>query len=145
MVLSLLSELGASVCVNSAEETFITALADGTAKAGWVVGLTAAGVIAGSDTDGVDEFVGIVMERYDTDLDTAVTAGKTVQVVLPRSGHRYRVIVTDLNSSIPGVPVGFGATAGALSVVATIESTHVARTWKYTDGDTIAELIWGGG
>lgn len=144
MASSAISDLGGEICVDSGEiEIKVTALADGTMKAGNVVGITAAGVVDGVDTDGVDEFVGILDKRYDTAIDTAPTAGEVVQVIIPISGRRYRIFVTDLNTSIPGATIGFGSTAGSLSVVAALENEHVARAYKYTDGDTVAEVIWG--
>jgi hypothetical protein len=139
---STISGLGGSViCGDENDEDMVTMIADGTAKAGWLVG-NSSGTIAGTDTDGVDTFVGILKERYDTDLDSIPTAGKPVTVVRPRSGHRYRVFVTDLNASGPGLPLQFGATAGSLSVVAAVEGAKVAYTTKYTDNDTVAEITW---
>ena len=144
MVKTLISEMGGSICVSSAEETYVTAIADGTAKAGHLVGLIiATGVVAGCNTTNVDEFVGILCERYDTDIDTAPTSGKTVRVVLPKSGHIYRMFCADLNATGIGLCVGFGATAGVLALVAAIENTHIARSWTYTDGDSVGDFIWG--
>jgi hypothetical protein len=137
-----LSDLKGGVIVGpESEEEFITLLADGTAKAGWAVGNNA-GAVAGTDTDAVDTFVGFLVERYDTDLNTAPTATVPVRVVKPKSGHKYRVKLTDLNASGPGIPLQFGSTAGALSVVAAVESAKVAYTWKYTDGDTFGVIVW---
>ena len=144
MVKTLISEMGGSICVSSAEETYVTAIADGTAKAGHLVGLIiATGVVAGCNTTNVDEFVGILCERYDTDIDTAIGSGKTVRIVLPKSGHKYRMFTADLGATGVGICVGFGADAGVLALVAAIENTHIARSWKYTDDDTVGEFIWG--
>jgi len=145
MVKSKISELGGQICVDSGGlEIRVTAKADGTAKAGWVCGLTVAGVVDGSDTDNVDEFVGILAKRYDTAIDTIPTAGEAVELIIPIAGRRYRIFVTDLNTSIPGATVNFGGTAGSLTVVAALEGAHIARAYNYTDGDTVAEVIWGG-
>jgi hypothetical protein len=144
MVLSKISDLGGEICVDSGGlETRVIAKADGTAKAGWIVGLTTAGIVAGTDTDAPDALLGILDRRYDTPIDDIPTAGLAVEVIIPIAGKRYRVFVTDLNSSLPGVPVLPGATAGSLSVQAAVEGAHVARTSKYTDGDTVAEVVWG--
>ena len=144
MVKSKISELGGSVCVSSAEETYVTGIADGTAKAGWLVGLViATGVVAGCDTDGVDEFVGILCERYDTDIDTAIASGKTVRIVIPKAGHKYRMFTADLGAAGIGICAGFGADAGVLALVAAAENTHLCRSWIYTDDDTVGEFIWG--
>jgi hypothetical protein len=145
MVLSKISDLGGEICVDSGGlEIRKPAVADGTAKAGWIVSLTTAGVVAGVDVDaGPDAITGILDRRYDTPIDDVPTAGLAVEVIIPVAGRRYRIFVTDLNSSLGGVTVGPGSTAGALSVVAAVEDAHVARTDKYTDGDTVAEVIWG--
>jgi len=137
-----ISDLKGDVIVgDEGEEEITTMLADGTAKAGQFVG-NSSGTVAGCDTDGVDTFVGIQLKRYDTDLDTAPTAAKPVRVVKPKSGHKYRVFVTDLNASGPGILLNFGSTAGSLSVVAAIENEKVAKTVSYTDGDTVAVIEW---
>jgi len=144
MSLSKVSDYRGSVCVNASEEFYVTAIADGTCKAGNVVNVTTAtAAVAQTDVDSVDLFTGILEVRYDTDVDTAPTAAKIVQVVLPQVGHKYIVTVVDLNASGPGIPLTFHTTAGSLTKVTDVEATHVARTWRYTDGDTIAEVIWG--
>ena len=146
MVLSKISELGGSVCVDASDESFVTLIADGTSKAGWFVGSTTAGVTAGTDIGSVENFVGIQVERYDTDLDTAPTSTKTVRVVRPKSGHRYRAFIDDMNASGPGIPASFGATAGSLKPATAIGGAAievVAVTGKgYTDGDTVGEIQW---
>ena len=143
MALSKISELGSGVCVDSGAELTITALADGTAKAGWYVGLTAAGVVAGADSDSPDAGFGLLLKRYDTDLDTSPTATRQVRVVIPRAGRRYRVFCADMNASLVGLPMNVAADAGKFAVVATVESYHLCRCSRYTDGDTVAEVIWG--
>lgn len=144
MVLSKLSEYRSTVEVDADQENFITALAEGTSKPGDVVNVTTAtGVIAQTDIDIVDLFIGILATRYDTDINSVITATKTVRVLIPKVGHKYIVTVVDLSASGPGIPLTFHTTAGALTKVTDVEATHVARTWRYTSGDTIAEVIWG--
>jgi len=150
---SKLSELKMGVlCGPRSEERIVTMLADGTAKAGWMVADQGAedddpthlSIAVGVDVDAnIDNFVGIQLQRYDTDIDTAPTSGKVIEVVIPTPTHDYNIICTDLNLDGPGNPVTFGNTPGALSIVANVEAAHVAKTSKYTDGDTIGRFTWG--
>ena len=144
MVKSKLSDYRSTVEVDADSENFVTAIAEGTSKACDVVNVTTGtGIIAQTDVDSVDLFTGILATRYDTDIDTAPTATKTVRVLLPKTGHKYIVTVVDLSASGPGIPLTFHTTAGALTKVTDVEATHICRTWRYTDGDTVAEVIWG--
>jgi hypothetical protein len=144
MVNSTISYYGGSVCVGpKADETFVTAKADGTSKAGNMVTILSTGFVDNTDVNAVDFFVGIMMERYDTDIDTAPTSGKLVQIVIPKVGHKYRVLCSDMDTSAPGQGATFSTTEGVLAKVTDIEATHVCRTSKYEDGDTVAEVIWG--
>lgn len=143
-----LSDLGGGVCIDSGEELTITLLADGTAKAGWLVGQSAGAVTArGVDVDGnLDEMIGILMERYDTDLDTAPTAGELVKVVIPRSGRRYRVYMSDQGGAkYAGEPMVPHATdAGQITAGGDVEAVHIGRLAKdIADDDRFCELIWG--
>jgi hypothetical protein len=144
MALTKISELGGKVIQgDEQDELIIPAKGDGTAKPGWLVGLTAAGVIAGTDEDGVDEFVGIVLPSHETDVDAVITSGANCSVVVPRSGHLYAFFVEDLNSSIPGNAVIFSGTAGSAGPLATIESSNaIAYAYRYTDGDTVGIFMW---
>lgn len=148
MANTLLSQLGGSIFVDGYDgETIITLLADGTAKAGWIVGQSAGAVSArGTDVDGnLDETMGILKERYDTDIDTAPTANELVEVVIPKSGRRYRVLMIDQNGALnPGEPMTFSNTAGAVTAGANIEAEHCGRLNKaIADDDLWCELIWG--
>ena len=144
MSLSKLSNYRSTVEVDADQENFVTAIAEGTSKACDMVNVTTAtAVIAQTDIDSVDLFTGILATRYDTDIDSVPTATKTVRVLLPKTGHKYIVTVVDLSASGPGIPLTFHTTAGALTKVTDVEATHICRTWRYTDGDTVAEVIWG--
>lgn len=142
MVLSKISEVGGVIQGNWDDEIIVPAIADGTAKAGWLVGITAAGAVAGIDTDGVDHFVGILLEQKDVDMDTAITASKPVSVVIPQSGHLYGVFCADLGTSTVGTLLSAGSDAGVMAKVAAVENFHMARTYRYTDNDTVCIAIW---
>ena len=143
MALSKISELGGQVILGDyLDETILPAIADGTAKAGWLVGLTTAGVVAGADTDAPDAFIGILLPHYLIDVDGAITAALPVSVVIPKSGHLYAMFVADMNSSLVGLPVNISGDAGVLAVVAAAEGQHIARSYAYTDGDTVGIFVW---
>ena len=142
---STISALGDSVLMGPEnDELMVTAIASGSEKAGHCVNITTAtGAAAITDVDAVDLFVGICKERYDTDIDTAFTSGDAIQVIIPRSGHLYRVITANLSASGPGVAMIFTNAAG-LGKQTAIETNERCRTYydTYVTGDTVAEVIW---
>lgn len=144
-----LSDLGGSIFVDGYDgERKVTLKADGTAKAGHLVGQAAGdGIARGVDVDGnLDEFDGIQATRYDTDIDTAPTAGVAVDVYYPISGHRYRVSMGDPGGAIyVGEPMIHHATqAGALYKGGDIEAVYSARLSKdAANGDNFCEVVWG--
>ena len=143
MALSKISELGGQVILgNYLDEMIVPAIADGTAKAGWLVGISAAGVVGGTDTGAPDQITGFLLPQHTIDVDTAITSPLKVNVVIPKSGHLYACFVTDLNTSVPGSALKPSATAGSMAIEAVIENTHIARTYSYTDGDTVAVVTW---
>lgn len=142
-----LSTLGGRVCMDSrANELVIVRKADGTLKAGHLAdisGETAVGV----DVDGnLDEFGGFVLPRYDTDVDTAITATRLIEIVIPQGGHLYNVYISDPGAAnYAGEPYKFHATdAGQLDAGADIEAEHVARLFDdILDTTRFATIIWG--
>ena len=143
------SSLGGSIFVDGYDgERKVTLIADGTAKAGWLVGQTAgSGTMRGINPTGdLDEFDGICEKRYDTDIDTAFTGGVVVDVYYPKAGHRYRVKIKDPGTAIyPGEPlIAIASTAGSLDKAGGVETEHMARLSKIAaNGDTYAEVVWG--
>lgn len=146
---TLLSALGGTIFVDGYDgERKVTLKADGTAKAGHLVGQAAGdGIARGVDFNGnLDEFDGIQATRYDTDIDTAPTAGKAVDVYYPISGHRYRILIKDPGgAAYVGEPmVWVSGTVGALDKGGDIEATYMARLSKdIANLDTFAEVVWG--
>lgn len=144
-----LSDLGGTIFVDGYDgERKITLIADGTAKAGHLVGQAAGdGIARGVDIDGsLDEFDGIQATRYDTDIDSAPTAGLAVDVYYPKAGHRYRVHIGDPGTTLySGEPMIHHATqAGALYQGAAQEAVHQARLSRdVANGDAYAEVVWG--
>lgn len=137
------------VCVDGkGEETIITAIADGTAVAGQVVGVpVATGIAAGSDVGAFEFFKGIQLPRYDTDVDSAPTAGLQIEIVIPKHGRRYNVAIEDPAGDLDdSYPLIFGNTAGnlekgtnTLDVKAEAKASGgIANTSRF------CECTWGG-
>lgn len=144
-----MKDLGGSICVDGYDgEVIIPMIADGTAKMGWFVGGTSgSSTIRGvNPTGNLDEFTGIQMRQYKTDINTAPTAGDPVSVLIPKAGRRYRVHIKDPGAAIyVGEPMIFIAgTAGAVDKAGDAEAEHNCRIAKdVANGDTYAEVIWG--
>ena len=144
-----LSALGGVVCVSGrAGEIITTAKADGTAKAGALVAVrgdetwTTQGDVLGVTVNGdaTDWWTGILLPKYNTDCDTAVTDGDLVEVVIPQARRLYNVLIKDPGATrYPGTVMTFiDGTVGALDDVdADLENAdHVAiitRTIISTD------------
>ncbi len=145
MALTLISEIGGQVILGDyTDETIIPGIADGTAKAGELVSLVGAtGVVAQTDVDVTDSWIGILLPHYKVDVDTAITGALPCSIVIPKSGHLYGVICIDLNGSAKiGVPVIATTTAGAFGPQTDVEAAQLGTTYSYTDGDTVAIIVW---
>lgn len=146
---TLMSAKGSKVCVDSrGDELMVTALADGTAQAGDACGVIAATnyvhqvTAAGS----LDEFVGWLESKYNTDIDTAMTAAEMVELVIPQGGHLYLVHITDPSATVlAGEPMVLdGATAGEIVKVGDVETYHSCRLYEtVVSGTTYAVIIYG--
>jgi len=151
MVNTNLSELGFGdkVALSPGGENKIPALADGTSKAGSIVGIIDAdGKAKGTDLGAQELFSGIQAKRYDTDIDTAPTAGKKISVIVPKSGNKYLIQMTDPAAGLTtGVTLTWSATAGTL-----VKTTNLATTLErniavivdlaLVSGDTVAIVRW---
>lgn len=141
----------AIVCVDGRDgEEIVTAKADGTLKAGNMVGiLTTIGATLG-DIDGIvnggfETVMGILLPKYNVDSDTAVADGLTVELVIPKAGRHYNVAIEDPTAAIAGgTPFIYGSVDGNLVksvdvlILAVCRSARgIANTSRY------AEMIWG--
>jgi len=140
---------GDKIALSPGGENRIPALADGTAKAGNIVGIADAdGKAKGTDLGANDVFHGILDKRYDTAIDTAPTAGDAVSVIVPKSGNKYIIRVTDPGGAlVTGSSLTWSATAGTL-----VKCTNLATTLErnvaivvdtaLSNGDTVAIVRW---
>jgi len=143
-----LSDLGSSVCVDDRNEKTVPALGNGSAVPGDLCGIDASnGKVKGTDTAAVDEFVGILKEDKITGPDTAPGDGVPVTLVVPQSGHNYRIstlpdasgATTDLEV---GVGLDFSATAYKADICADIIHAIMRLALRYVDNDEVAEVTW---
>ena len=144
MANSTISSIGGVIQGNWEDEFFVSAYGNASEKAGSLVGISAAGAIVECGSQATDdEFVGIVVGAYDTDLDTAPAATSLCTIVIPQSGHLYGCLTDDLSTALAGEPLIHSDTDGQLKAGGNIEAIHVARKYKANSGDTVAIVIWG--
>lgn len=142
MAYSKISEIGGVIHGSWDDEIIIPALGDGTTKAGMAVYVNTAGQAVATDVNVADLFVGIALPSPFVDIDTAITSGKQMNVVIPQSGHLYGCFIVDLNLSDAGNNLIFTTTAGSLGTSTDVEAEAVAQTYRYDDGDTVGVVIW---
>lgn len=147
-----ISDLGSrKICVSDIDEKRIPALGNGVAKPGDVVAIVrSTGQVAGSDIGAFEYFEGIMDDDPTIAEDTAIAAGAACSVIIPQSGHRYRIHCVDLGGAVlEGTRMGFSATAGALAKCAAIgvagSVIHgICSTSSLgANGDTVVEVTWG--
>ena len=145
MVNTKISDLGSrDIALSAGGEVRKTAIADGTAKPGDLVGITDAdGKSMQTGTGGVDYFTGILDNDYKTAEDTAIPVGTIVSIIVPRSGRLYRVKCLDFaGAAVQGAAVIHG-TAGAVTFHAAIENATLGYLNKaIVDDDTVCEVRW---
>ena len=142
-----LSDLGGKVNVNDPSPHTVPAIGDGTCKAGDLVGKNSAGVVQYTTGSGnLDEFIGILMPRYDTDIDTAIASGAACEILEPKAGYRYRCKIEDPSATLlAGEPFDINEDGnGELEKTGDQETLHRAVLAKgVVSGDTYAEMRWG--
>lgn len=136
------------VCVDGrAGETIITAISDGVAVPGQVIGVLATGIIAGTDDGGTSEtFNGILLPKYNTDVDTLITSGDMCEYVVPKSGRRYNVACEDPGGdTAAGIGFVFGDTIGNMEVGGADIALGCPCSTSIPVADTsrFLEVMWG--
>ena len=142
-----LSSIGGVLHDSRANELIITAKAPGTiGKAGEMTGVLATGIFSTTDIDAsLDNFVGIILPHYGTDMDTVIAINTIVEIVVPQAGHLYGVRVETIDDLSMGSALYHHAgEPGALDDSASLEAEHVARTFRTkTAADNWGIVIWG--
>ena len=153
-----LSTLGGIVCVNGRKgELIFAAIADGAAKPGHGVSVIAAagatdGDIVKHDVNGsTDQFLGILLPKYNTDCDAVNVNGEVCEIVVPVSGRKYNIKISDpvANEGQVGTPVVFAPAVDGEWTVGT-SGDHAIEVGAYcatiskalVSGDLFAEVIW---
>lgn len=145
MAKTTLRELGTSVIVSSdGDEEIIVALGDGTAVPGDLVAILATGKVVGTDVAAVEDFTGILLEAPITGTETAIVDGIKCSVVIPKSGHRYRIRILDQNADLEiGHPLTFSGTPGKATTGATAILGKIGTVARpCPDDDTVVEMRW---
>jgi len=140
-----ISDLGSTVCVDDLEEHLRPALGNAAAIPGDMCGIDAAtGRVTGVN-DGTDEnFVGILKEDKVTGTETAIGTDVPCSLIVPKSGHRYRVrCLNTVDTQEEGYPLGFSATAYKVDALADAELAVMRLSSPMKeDNDTVAEVVW---
>ena len=142
-----LSDLGSSVCVDDQNEKTVPALGDGNGIPGDLCGIDSNGKITGTYTGTKDEFVGILKESKITGTETAPGDGIPCTLVVPKSGHNYRIrTLADIDGSQGSLGVGgaldFSGTAFKADKAADIIHAIMRLSLAYVDNDEVAEVTW---
>jgi len=146
-----LKDLGSSVCVDDQNEKFIPALGNGTAVPGDLCYIipTAGATLGrvGPTQIGVKEFFsGILMESKITGTETAIVADVPCKLVVPKSGHNYRIRCNIVAAAADeaGAGVTFSATAyKAETTDLTLILSFIGRlALEAAIGDTVCEITW---
>ena len=139
---------GATIAITGGPENRIPAKGDGAAQAGQLVGYLAGTItVAEINADTVDLFQGILDKRYDTAIDTAITATKGCSIIVPTPGKLYAVHLADQGGSLSkGFPLTFGTngnltTAGATGLATTAPIVAYLAE-DIVDDDTVAIVRW---
>ena len=123
----------------------VPALGDGAGIPGELCYIIAAtGKIGGCDVGDKEFFVGILMESKITGTETAIVDTIPCKLVVPKSGHNYRIRCDDLGATvIVGNAVTFGANPGYAVKAATILTGFLGRlALEGLTGDTVCEVTW---
>ena len=139
-----LRELGPSVIAGSeGDEEIVAALGDGAGIPGDLVSIGSDRKIVLADAGAVELLSGILKESPITGTETAIVAGVGCSVVIPKSGHRYRIRCLNLAADKEiGFPLDVSATAGKADAAATMVASIFSISRAYTNTDTVCEVRW---
>lgn len=143
-----ISDLGGrEIAISGLPEIRIPAMGDGTAKPGEVVGITdATGRVVQTDIGASELYRGILDNDYKTAEDTAIPAGYPCSIIIPQTGHLYRMACKDPTGAIPsGNPHKFSATAGAIDGAINTNMNTAGNTFinhlPLANGDTVGVFM----
>ena len=141
-----ITDLGSSVLVDDQDEKFIPALGDGNAIPGDLCSIIpATGKVQGADVGALEWFSGIMMESKITGTETAIADGVPCKLVVPKSGHGYRI---RCNAAGDTDEIGTGVTFSGTPFKAettdvTLANAKIGRlSLEALVGDTVCEVNW---
>ena len=143
-----ISDLGSTICVNDQNEEYIPALGNGSAVPGDLCYRDPTnGRLVGTDLGAADLFEGILMESKITGTETAIVTDVPCKLVVPKSGHKYRIrTLPDASGATTDLQIGqgmdFSATAYKADVAADIVHAIMRLSLTYIDNDEVAEVTW---
>lgn len=140
-----MSHLGSGVCVNDYNEHTVPALGNAAAIPGDLCSIDPAnGRVVLTATAIIEQFVGILKESKITGNEAAPAADVPCTLVVPKSGHRYRVRCDNVGATLKvGHGMKFGTTAGKALKEATVLLANLGKlSLEAITGDTIVELTW---
>ena len=140
-----ISDLGNSICVNNEKEHLIPALGNGTAVPGDACyRSTTTGRVVASNTNTAKFFEGILKESPVTGTETAIVADVPCSLVVPKSGHRYRVrIKVNVGNKEVGASIIHHATEDYIfDHTANIADGCAYLALPSVAGDTVADVVW---
>lgn len=142
-----LSDLGSQVCVDDQNEKTIPALGNGTAIPGDLCAIDPAnGRVKGAQIGATESFAGILKESKITGTEEAPAADVPCTLVVPKSGHNYRIRCNAVAAAAD--EVGDGVTFSTTAYKA--ETTDITLILGFLGrlaleaaiGDTIIEVTW---
>lgn len=142
-----ISDLGQTIEVDNQPEKTITALGNGTLKAGNIVGINNSTKKIQALNPGTLE-LGCYIVKGDgkTAIDTALPDALPVTLIVPKSGHNYRVFISDQNAAkYKGQFLKPNASVvGELTVNtnATTAGNVAILNLDVADDDRVAEVTW---
>lgn len=142
-----IADLNASgnIMLSNLPEKTKPVLGNGVDKAGALIYVVrATGKAAKSNVGTTEIFQGILLPRYDTEVDTAIPDdGVPTQYVDPTDGHSYRARCADPSGTVePGA--GWELGNGQLKLAAGLNDNVVCYNDEVmVTGDTVGEFTWG--
>ena len=143
-----ISDLGSSVCVDKKNEKYIPALGNDAAVPGDLVYIDPAnGRVVGSDitAGAAEKFSGILMESKITGTETAIVVDIPCMLVVPKSGHNYRIRANIIAATddVTGLGVTFSTTVYKAQSGSTLILSKIGRlSTEAVVGDTVCEITW---
>lgn len=145
-----ITDFGSSVCVDDQNEKFIPALGNGTAIPGDLCYILASGATVGrvapANVGATEFFSGILMESKITGTETPIVADVPCKLVVPKSGHGYRIRCNIVAGATD--EVGGGVTFSATNYKAETTTTTLILSFigqlsqEALVGDTVCEVNW---